>query len=63
MVFISLISYAGSEGFGGQDWIPYPFDFIVIILVSLFFYVWAVNSRMTKIDPAAKKVNERLKEK
>ena len=63
MAFISLISYAGSEGFGGQNWIPYPFDFIVIILVSLFFYAWAVNSRMTKIDPVAKKVNERLKEK
>ena len=61
MIFISLISYAGSEGFGGQNWIPYPFDFIVIILVSLFFYAWAVNSRMTKVDPAAKKVNERLK--
>lgn len=61
MIFISLISYVGSKGFGGQNWIPYPFDFIVIILISLPFYVWAVNSRMTKIDPAAKKVNDRLR--
>lgn len=61
MIFISIISYVGSDGFGGRNFIPYPLDFIVIIVVSLLFYVWAIHSRMEKVDPAALKVNERLK--
>ena len=43
MIFISLISYAGSEGFGGQNWIPYPFDlsysFSFVILFTRGFCI------------------------
>lgn len=60
LVFISAVSYAGSEGFGGQDWIKYPWDFVVIIICSLGFYKWAVGSRLKKVDPVAEKVNERV---
>ena len=34
LIFMSLMSYIGIEGFGGQNWIKYPFDFVVIIRVT-----------------------------
>ena len=61
LVFISIVSYIGSEGFGGKDWLKYPWDFVVIIICSLGFYRWAVASRMKKVDPAAEKVNAKVK--
>lgn len=60
MIFISLMSYVGSSGFGGQDWIKYPFDFAVIIVVSLIFYFWGVNSSLKKVDAYAEEVNKRI---
>ena len=30
MVFMSIMSYVGSTGFGGRDFIKYPLDFVVI---------------------------------
>lgn len=60
LVFISIISYVGSNGFGGQNWIKYPWDFVVIIICSLLFYRWAVASRLQSIDPAAEKVNAKV---
>lgn len=44
LIFLSAISYVGSTGFGGQDWIQYPWDFVLIIVVSLVFYYWGVRS-------------------
>lgn len=61
LIFISVISYAGSEGFGGQDWIKYPWDFVIIIVCSLIFYRWAVASRLKKVDPVADEVNRKVK--
>lgn len=61
MIFMSIISYVGSEGFGGRNWLPYPFDFLVIILVSLLFYWWALRSHSSTVDPAAIKINDRIK--
>ena len=63
MIFISLMSYMGSDGFGGQNWIKYPFDFVLIIIVSLIFYFWGVNSSLKKIDAYAEKVNGRINDK
>ncbi len=63
LIFISIISYIGSNGFGGINVIAYPWDFVVIIICSLAFYYWGIKSSMKKIDPYAKKVNERLKKK
>lgn len=40
------MSYVGSKGFNGQDWIKYPYDFFIIIGVSLGFYYWGLASRM-----------------
>lgn len=63
LIFISIISYIGSNGFGGINVIAYPWDFVVIIICSLAFYYWGIKSSMKKIDPYAKKVIERLKKK
>ena len=60
MIFISVMSYVGSTGFGGRDFIKYPLDFVVIIVASLLFYWWGVKSSRTEIDSYAKKVNERV---
>lgn len=61
LVFISLMSYMGSRGFGGRNWVKYPWDFVIIIAVSLLFYYWGVKSRLDKVDPIAEKVNEKVK--
>lgn len=61
LVFISLISYVGSNGFGGQNWVKYPWDFVVIIIVSLAFYAWGIKSRLPKVDPQVEKANQKAK--
>ncbi|QNQ80222.1 APC family permease [Lactobacillus sp. PV034] len=61
LVFISVMSYVGSTGFGGQDWIKYPWDFLLIIIASYLFYSWGIKSRLAKVEPAAIKVNKRVK--
>ncbi|KRL28395.1 APC family amino acid-polyamine-organocation transporter [Limosilactobacillus frumenti DSM 13145] len=60
MIFMAAISYIGSEGFGGRNWLPYPWDFVVIVIVSLLFYVWALHSHTAKVDPDAYKINHRV---
>ncbi|TSO25791.1 APC family permease [Lactobacillus sp. LL6] len=62
LVFMSIISYLGSEGFGGQNFIKYPFDFVIIIIASLIFYYWGINTSMKDIDPYAEKINEKTLE-
>ncbi|MFT9042850.1 MAG: amino acid:proton symporter, partial [Lentilactobacillus hilgardii] len=62
LIFISAISYAGSHQFNGVNWIPYPVDFIVIIIASLGFYYWGVHSWQIFPDYyQAKKLNETVK--
>ena len=61
LVFISIMSYCGSDGFGGQNWIKYPWDFLLIAIVSLIFYKVAIDTGLEKVDPAAIKVNEKIK--
>lgn len=62
LVFISAISYLGSDGFGGINWIQYPYDFLVIIVASIFFYWWAVASRVDGKDlDEAQAINEKVK--
>ena len=62
LVFISVVSYLGSSGFGGHDFLKYPYDFLVIIVASLFFYVWAVAARVDGPDLAvAAEVNADVK--
>ena len=62
LVFISIMSYIGSKEFNGQNWIHYPFDFVVIIVGSLLFYHWGTVSHvMTKYFKQAQRVNAKVK--
>lgn len=63
LVFISLMSYMGSKGFNGNGWIKYPYDLLLISVVSLFFYYWGVKSRLEDSPDLtdADRLNEKVK--
>ncbi|MFT8836252.1 APC family permease [Liquorilactobacillus satsumensis] len=64
LAFLTLISFIGSKDFNGLGIIPYPFDFLVVIVVSLFFYHWGTESRLfTKYFKQARRVNNLTKRK
>jgi amino acid transporter len=64
LIFISIISYLGSSDFGGINLIPYPFDFVVIIIVSLICYYWGISTYVvTKNLDNAKEVNDKVQMK
>jgi amino acid transporter len=46
MLILALISYLGEKDFGGTGLITFPYDFIVIILLSITFYFIAIISRL-----------------
>lgn len=60
LVFISLFSYCGSQAFGGKNYLPFPLDFVILILCSLAFYYWGLASRLKQVDPEGEKVNQRV---
>ena len=41
---IALVSYLGSQRFGGLDMIPYPMDLALVGVIGMAFYVWGVAS-------------------
>lgn len=41
---IALLSYVGSDVFGGKNYIPFGWDMAVVSIVSLFFFFWGVKS-------------------
>lgn len=41
---LSLISWVGSQHFGGMNLVQYPLDFLVIVIFSTVIYYWAINS-------------------
>ncbi len=61
LVFMSCMSYVGSEGFGGINWIQYPWDFLVIAIISYGFYRYAIASSLKKVDDSVIAVNEKVK--
>ncbi len=50
MVFLAVVSYIGSSVFGGCNILPYPWDFVMIIIAAPFFYYWGIHSSLDKID-------------
>ncbi|WP_172638093.1 APC family permease [Lactiplantibacillus plantarum] len=63
LIFISIMSYIGSHQFNGINWIPYPWDFVVIIIASLGFYYWGIKSAHVFPDfYQAKELNDTVKE-
>lgn len=64
LIFISIMSFIGSHQFNGLNWIPYPLDFIVIIIASLGFYWWGIRSYIVTEDfGKAQKLNQEAKER
>jgi amino acid transporter len=41
---IALLSWAGSEKFGGQNYLTWGWDLVVVAAVGLVFYAWGVQS-------------------
>lgn len=62
LIVISLLSYGGSHEFGGQNWLHYPWDQLVIVVISLGFYYWGSHSGVITADfEHAKKLNQKAK--
>lgn len=58
---LALLSYFGSTEFGGIGLIKYPFDFIILIIVSLIFYYYGIHSYITsEYFEQAKKSNQQV---
>jgi hypothetical protein len=57
---MAVMSYLGSSGFGGQNYLSYPWDFVVIVVVALIFYQWGVRSSLGTVDPQAAQLNQAL---
>ncbi|MGR3741427.1 APC family permease [Companilactobacillus sp. DQM5] len=61
LLFLGIMSIIGSKEFGGLNWIHYPLDFVVIIIVSYIFYLMGLNGAYKTEDFSfAKKINEKL---
>ncbi len=41
---MALVSYCGSKQFGGKDFIPFGWDIVVVMSLSLIFYAWGIRS-------------------
>jgi amino acid transporter len=52
---IALLSWAGSETFGGHGYLSYGTDLVVVAAVGLVFYLWGVRSgwRTPAVEQAA----------
>lgn len=48
LVTAAIISYLGSKEFGGIDLIPSYWDQVVVVILSLIFYYWGINSYYKK---------------
>ncbi len=44
ILVLVVLSYLGEKGYGGTGTLPYPFDFVVVILVAIIFYLLSVYS-------------------
>lgn len=57
-----VISWLGSEKFGGLNIIKYGWDMLLITVLSLFFYVWALKSGIESESlDEGRKVNDALR--
>lgn len=62
---LTFMTYLGpADVVGGQGYLPFPYGTIVVIIVSVLFYVWAVKSgiRTEEIDTIVKDNSQFLSE-
>jgi hypothetical protein len=50
IIVMVVISYLGDTTYGGLGILSFPYDFLVIIIVAVIFYYWAMVSRLD-VDP------------
>ncbi|MEM0139465.1 MAG: APC family permease [Ferroplasma sp.] len=41
---LTLLSYLGEADYGGINILPYPLDFVVVIIMAIMFYLISINS-------------------
>ncbi|MDA8346039.1 MAG: APC family permease [Thermaerobacter sp.] len=55
LVVMLALTYIGSSNFGApHQLIPYPLDLVVVVIISLIFYYWAVASGIPTYETEAK---------
>lgn len=63
LIVLAALSFIGSKEFNGMDWIHYPYDFVVIIIIALIFYKFGTSSYFESIYfKRAKKINKDMRE-
>lgn len=63
LIVLATLSFIGSKEFNGMDWIHYPYDFVVIIIIALIFYKFGTSSYFESIYfKRAKKINKDMRE-
>lgn len=62
LILMSIMSYLGSVGFGGINLIQYPWDFVVIAIISFIIYRYALASSLRKIDAELIAINQKVRE-
>lgn len=50
IIMMVIVSYLGETTFGGLGTLSFPYDFVVIIIIAIIFYFWAMKSRLS-VDP------------
>ncbi len=44
ILVLTLLSYLGEADYGGTNTLPYPYDFVVVIIVAIIFYLISIKS-------------------
>ncbi|KIJ88080.1 amino acid:proton symporter [Staphylococcus saprophyticus] len=62
LIVLAFLSFIGSKEFKGMNWIHYPYDFIVIIIIALIFYKIGTSSYFESVYfKRAKKINKDMR--
>lgn len=62
LILLAFLSFIGSKEFKGMNWIHYPYDFIVIIVIALIFYKIGTSSYFESVYfKRAKKINKDMR--
>ena len=63
LIILAFLSFIGSKEFKGMNWIHYPYDFVVIIIVALIFYKLGTTSYFESVYfKRAKKINKDMRQ-
>jgi amino acid transporter len=44
IIVLSIESFLGESVYGGYNYVPYPWDILMVIIVAIVFYFWAEHS-------------------